>query len=243
MTGMLASVKNIEEALMVLAAKVDIIDLKQPEHGALGALDTDVVREIVDVIQNRCLVSATIGDLPMQSGVLSFAAQVMATTGVDYIKIGFFPEGDWLSIVDKLAALTPENKLIAVLFADAKPDLEIIKALKIAGFTGVMLDTLNKRSGSLTKVMAIENITQFVSLAQQEGLLCGLAGSLRVRDVAGLRDLEPDYLGFRGGLCAEYERTGQLNQAAIIKVLKAVKTPIKKKLSELDKTLKQPASP
>ena len=38
MTGMLASVNSVAESLLVLSAGVDIIDLKQPALGALGAL-------------------------------------------------------------------------------------------------------------------------------------------------------------------------------------------------------------
>lgn len=47
MTGMLASIKNLREAEFVLNANVDIIDLKQPEFGALGALPVELVAEIV----------------------------------------------------------------------------------------------------------------------------------------------------------------------------------------------------
>jgi dihydroneopterin aldolase len=39
MNKMLASVNSINEALIAQQAKVDIIDLKQPARGALGALD------------------------------------------------------------------------------------------------------------------------------------------------------------------------------------------------------------
>ena len=39
MTGMLASVATLKEAKIVLDQKVDIIDLKNPKLGALGALD------------------------------------------------------------------------------------------------------------------------------------------------------------------------------------------------------------
>ncbi|MEJ2115924.1 MAG: (5-formylfuran-3-yl)methyl phosphate synthase, partial [Gammaproteobacteria bacterium] len=37
MTGMLASVRNLEEAMMVYQGGADIIDLKEPNEGALGA--------------------------------------------------------------------------------------------------------------------------------------------------------------------------------------------------------------
>ncbi|OYV19732.1 MAG: hypothetical protein CG441_670, partial [Methylococcaceae bacterium NSM2-1] len=54
MTGMLASVNSLAEALLALSADVDIIDLKQPALGALGALDIDTVKQIVAGIDGRC---------------------------------------------------------------------------------------------------------------------------------------------------------------------------------------------
>lgn len=226
MTGMLASVNSIEEALEVLAAQVDIIDLKQPAHGALGALDTDVVQQIVEAIGQRCLVSATIGDLPMQPELVYFATQIMAQTGVDYIKIGFFPDGDWPTMINKLSALTPQHNLIAVLFADASPDLSLIKLFKRAGFKGVMLDTMTKNRGSLTKAMDVMELRQFIRLAKRNKLLCGLAGSLRLTDIPGLMILKPDYLGFRGALCVGNKRTAQLNGEAITLIKQAI-NPVK----------------
>ena len=123
MTGMLASVNCVAEALLVLEAGVDIIDLKQPALGALGALDIIVVQEIVTEVNQRCPVSATIGDLPMQPQVVFNAVKAMAETGVDYVKIGFFPGGDWQGTLDQLSLLSDQGyRLIAVLFADTQPD-------------------------------------------------------------------------------------------------------------------------
>ncbi|MDD5412008.1 MAG: (5-formylfuran-3-yl)methyl phosphate synthase [Methylobacter sp.] len=236
MTGMLASVNSVEEASLVLNANVDIIDLKQPALGALGALETGLVKKIVTEIDGRCPVSATVGDLPLQPEIVFNAVKAMADTGVDYIKIGFFPDGDRLGTVEKLSALThaepasgrfpahtPSNlALIAVLFADAQPDLSIIASLKNAGFKGVMLDTMNKNNGSLTQVMAKTDIAQFVSLAKAHQLICGLAGSLRLEDIPELMPYQPDYLGFRGALCMQYNRTAQLNKHSVALIKQAI---------------------
>ena len=223
MTGMLASVNSISEALLVLSAEVDIIDLKQPQLGALGALDLVDVKQIIAAIAGRRPVSATIGDLPMQPEVIFNAVQLMAETGVDYIKIGFFPSGDWTGTLKKLNTLAPQKQaLIAVLFADTQPDLTIIATLKASGFVGVMLDTMDKQQGSLTQVMTAEQIASFVSQAKQLQLLCGLAGSLRITDIPELIAYHPDYLGFRGALCQEHSRVGQLNQPAVQAIKKAV---------------------
>jgi uncharacterized protein (UPF0264 family) len=215
MTGMLASVKNLVEAEFVLNANVDIIDLKQPEFGALGALPVALVAEIVAKI-NGCLpVSATVGDLPMEANLIFNAVSEMAKTGVDFVKIGFFPEGDWLSIVQKLGDLTKNTRLIAVLFADTKPDFAIISELKNAGFAGVMLDTMHKKKGSLTQVMTNETIAEFVELAKTQTLICGLAGSLRLENIAELLPYDADYLGFRGALCNQHNRIGELDLHAL----------------------------
>lgn len=219
MTGMLASVNSLEEALLVLEAGVDIIDLKQPAQGALGALDCNSVAEIVNAINEKKPISATIGDLPMHPETVFNAAKRMAITGVDYIKIGFFPGGSWSGTISQLAELSQRgHNLIAVLFADQPLDLSIIRQLKHAKFSGVMLDTMNKQSGSLATILSLIEINNFTSLAHSNQLLCGLAGSLKTQDIPDLLTLEPDYLGFRGALCKQHLRTAKLDFQAISKI-------------------------
>lgn len=222
MTGMLASVKNLVEAELVLNANVDIIDLKQPEFGALGALPVELVAEIVAKINGNCPVSATVGDLPMDAEVIFNAVSNMAKTGVDFVKIGFFPDGDWLSIVQKLANLTENTRLIAVLFADTEPNFSIISELKKANFAGVILDTMHKKNGSLTQVMSLETIAEFVELAKTQTLICGLAGSLRLENIAELLPFDADYLGFRGALCNQHNRVGELDLSALEQIRNAI---------------------
>ena len=222
MTKMLASVKNLHEAELVLNAKVDIIDLKQPEFGALGALPLELVKEIAAKIDRRCLVSATVGDLPMDANIIFNAVSEMVTTGVDFVKIGFFPDCDWLTIVQKLGDLTTNTRLIAVLFADSKLDFSIILESKKANFAGVMLDTMHKENGSLTEVMSKETIGEFVGLVKTQALICGLAGSLRLENIAELLPFEADYLGFRGALCDQHNRVGELDLNALQQIQCAI---------------------
>jgi len=108
------------------------------------------------------------------------------------------------------------------LFADNQPDFAIIDSLKNAGFKGVMLDTMDKSRGSLTQVMTKTDIARFAGLAKDRALLCGLAGSLRLDDVAELMSYQPDYLGFRGALCVDHHRTAQLNASSIMQIKQAI---------------------
>ena len=91
MTQMLASVQNRQEAEIVFQNGADIIDLKDPASGALGAVETVKLLEVIDFIAGRRPVSAACGDLPMQPEVIRKKVEEFAATGVDYIKIGFFP--------------------------------------------------------------------------------------------------------------------------------------------------------
>ena len=219
MTGMLASVMNKEEALAVLKVGVDIIDLKQPSKGALGALEITEVAEIVRAIKGQTRISATIGDLPMEPERVFNAIKKMAKTQVDYIKIGIFPNGDRQATLHKLSELKSlKLSLIAVLFADALPNLDIIQVLKQVGFTGVMLDTLDKKQGSLVDIMPFQQIHAFVNEAQKQTLLSGLAGSLKKSDIQMLMTLKPDYLGFRGALCFQENRVSSLTYDAVVRV-------------------------
>jgi len=224
MSAMLASVNSLPEALLVKGFAVDIIDLKQPEQGALGALETERVAEIVKALAPETLISATIGDMAMDPQPVFDAVQAMAATGVDFVKIGLFPEGDTLATIQQLAAIAQQGTaLIAVLFADAKPNFEILEALAVAGFRGAMLDTMHKSQGSLTEVLPLTVLNDFVERCANLGLLSGLAGSLRESDITVLSPLNPDYLGFRGALCQQQCRTAKLDRQQIARIRYLVK--------------------
>ncbi|HMK14640.1 MAG TPA: (5-formylfuran-3-yl)methyl phosphate synthase [Burkholderiales bacterium] len=217
MTRLLASVKSLPEARLALACGADIIDLKDPEAGALGALPLDTVARVVRMVDRRCTVSATLGDLPMQPQILCETAAKTAATGVDFIKVGFFSAAK-----DCIAALAGKARLIAVLFADRSPDFNLLADFADAGFAGVMLDTASKTNGNLRSRMDSSALQEFVQRARALGLVTGLAGSLQLEDVPDLIKLAPDYLGFRGALCAGTERNRGLELSRVSALRNAI---------------------
>jgi uncharacterized protein (UPF0264 family) len=227
MTRMLASVNSLAEAQLVYRAGADIIDLKQPAAGALGALPLEEVARIRAWCAGKIPVSATVGDLPMQPDLVFDAVQAMAATKVDYVKIGFFPGGDWAGVAHRLTVLAePRHALIAVLFGDASPDPTFIPTLQQAGFRGVMLDTMDKGRGSLPEILTSAEIERFIEKARASHLLCGLAGSLRLKDISALLRYRPDYLGFRGALCVRHHRTAELDGEAVANIKQAIQNGI-----------------
>ena len=215
MTRVLASVRSASEALLALAGGADLIDAKDPSHGALGALEPQAIREIVAAVAGVRPVSATAGDLPLDPRLIVSAAERIADTGVDLVKIGFFAGAERTACLPPLELIAHRQPLVAVLFADQDPDLELIARLAGAGFAGVMLDTADKTRGSLTVQADLSLLADFVTQGRRHGLLTGLAGSLSLGDLDALLPLGADYLGFRRALCADGDRRGELEPARL----------------------------
>jgi uncharacterized protein (UPF0264 family) len=216
MSLFLASVTDVDEAHIALQAGVDLIDLKNPLQGALGALPTATIARIVGHVAGRRPVSATVGDLPMHADSLLHAVESVAATGVDIIKVGLFPAITQRGCVQALAQATARGiRLIAVYLAD-RPVPWDVEALAEAGFYGAMLDTASKQGGTLRDVLSLAQVADFVAQGRQSGLFVGLAGSLGVADIAPLSALQPHYLGFRGALCKAGSRTEAIEPERVL---------------------------
>jgi uncharacterized protein (UPF0264 family) len=214
MTRFLASVRDAAEAEAARAAGADIIDLKDPAKGALGTLAPDAIASCVSAIAGRAELSATVGDLPMVPGTVRSAVLATAAMGVDYVKLGLFPGGDARGCLSLLAEEARGLRLILVVFADAPPRFDAIRAAARIGASGVMLDTARKDGSSLLDHLPLERLADFIVAARAEGLLAGLAGSLKATHVPALLQLKPDLLGFRGALCRNGARGAALDKSA-----------------------------
>ena len=222
MTRMLASVTGVDEAEIALSGGADIVDLKDPKAGALGAVSTQTLSRTISLVAGRAPVSAVCGDLPMEPETIRAKAEEIAATGVDYVKIGFFPSANAAACAAALEPLAARTKLIAVLFADLAPDFELLTMFAKHRFHGAMVDTANKANGRLLDHLPPERIPAFVDRAKSLGLMVGLSGSLEAPDIPRLLPFAPDFLGFRGALCGQSGRTGSISAEAISQIRELV---------------------
>jgi len=228
LTQLLISVTTIKEAQIALENGADIIDLKEPSLGALGALPIETVQAVVAYVKNTKnaetkLTSATIGDLPMQPELLSAHVTQLATTGVDIIKIGFFQTNDYQPSLDALKSVAQAGtKLIAVFFAETTYPQGLIAAIKNAGFMGIMLDTAEKNGLTLLDYYSQEQRIAFAKTVLGYDLQLGLAGSLKLQHVALIKEMNPSYIGFRGGVCDADQRNLALDASKVKAVRKIV---------------------
>jgi len=214
----LASVRDAEEADLAIRAGADIIDLKDPAQGALGALPGEAIGACVRCVAGRTPVSATIGDLPLRGDGAASAVRATAALGVEYVKLGLFPGSDPSFRLDLGSRGSNGFRLILVLFADALPDFDPIPFAARIGASGLMFDTLGKGSGTLTDHLPCAELAEHVAAARASRLTVGFAGSLGPEALPHLLALEPDLLGFRGALCRNGDRLQPLDPVRLASV-------------------------
>ncbi len=225
-TGLLASVSSLAEARLVHARGVDVIDLKDPSRGALGAVDAAVARAVAAELGGEVLLSATAGDLPPAAAELQAVVAGLCAAGVHIVKVGAFDEDLPVAALRSLADATAGAvRLVLVFFAESyRPGVDFAE-LKAVGLAGVMLDTRDKDGASLVEKLPASALAEFVSRAKEAGLLAGLAGSLGPADVPSLLRLGPDYLGFRGALCRRRNRTAAVDGARVAALRRLIPRP------------------
>ena len=219
MTQLLISVTSIEEAKLALENGADIIDLKDPGVGALGALPLKKIQTIVAYIGGKKQTSATIGDWPMEASLIVDKIRLVASTEVDFIKIGFFETDDYSACLSAMQSLTLEGiKLVAVWFAEIEYPMDLIKQIKGAGFIGIMLDTAIKNGATFLDHYTEKQRIVFARKIKKEGLLMGVAGSLKLEQITLALQLNPTYIGFRGGVCSSNKRTLGIESKKIFEI-------------------------
>ncbi len=241
MIRLLVSVRNAAEALLAADAGADLIDLKDPSAGALGGLPLSDIQTIVTALRVRpspqthpLTISATIGDHPVDevAAICQRAAEVMAC-GVDLVKIGIDTasaggadgEAAGLALVGALAALPMAAQVVPVFVADRGIPMPLVQAaLHTNVFRILMIDTADKRGGSLLWRLPEDRIAAFVRQVRAAGAACGLAGALRAADAPQLLVLAPDIAGFRTAVCAG-DRSGPLDAGRVRSMKQRLSSP------------------
>ncbi|MFN3151735.1 (5-formylfuran-3-yl)methyl phosphate synthase [Bremerella sp.] len=210
---LLVSVRSVEEANLAGKMGVDLIDLKEPELGSLGAASPDIWQAVVGQWHKRTRVSIALGELPQVSSV----SKVPADT--DSVKIGLAGcrhDSSWRDHLQDVYDQLPEGvQRVAVHYADSdladSPSLDDVleMALQLDCRT-FLVDTFNKSGGSVFTHMSTTHLIDLQQRLQTEGLQFALAGSLRFKHLASVVKIQPDIVAVRGVVCHR-DRTGKID--------------------------------
>ena len=218
MTRLLVSVRSAAEAQAALAGGADLIDVKEPRHGSLGAATPEVWREVAAAIGSARPLSAALGELLELSAIDGGALQ-----GYAYAKLGLAGCArcpDWYERWQAaLAGLSAPLVPVAVAYADhdsaqAPWPEEVCAVGQRLGCRLLLVDTFDKRQGDVFDVLGAERLMELFREARRFDLRVVLAGSLRLARLLEAVSLSPDYVAVRGAVC-QHARDGDLSEELV----------------------------
>jgi uncharacterized protein (UPF0264 family) len=230
---LLVSPMNIEEARAALAGGADIIDVKNPKEGSLGANFPWAIRAVADLARGAAPVSATIGDLPFKPGTASLAALGAAVSGAEYVKAGLLGAKDRGQAVEMMEGIVravkdydPKKRVVASGYSDhlragCLSPLLLPDAAAAAGADVVMVDTAVKDGRPTFDFMSEADLEQFISRGHAAGLQVAIAGSIGFAHMDLLRLLQPDIVGVRGIVCGG-DRRSAVRAELVVQVKRAL---------------------
>lgn len=205
-TGLLVSVRSAAEAQLAIEAGVDLLDLKEPSAGALGAVNESVMPDVVRLAAGRVPVSAALGEL------LDFepTATHASMSGLSYVKLGLAGcrgIANWKSVWSAAIASLPAGiAAVAVAYADADradaPSVtDVLSNGAALGCKAFLLDTYDKEGGDLFVHIGQKDLASLLDDARSAGVLSVIGGSLSPETIPIAAALQPDFVAVRGAVC------------------------------------------
>jgi (5-formylfuran-3-yl)methyl phosphate synthase len=216
---LLVSVVSAEEARRALAGGADIVDVKDPREGALGAPSPRVLSEVVGVIGTAVPVSVALGDLPDLPHTAALAARGAELSGASYVKVGLRGVRELEGAVALMSAVAdavgPRTAVIAAAYADADaldpPALaphRLPELVGRAGIAGALVDTFVKDGRGLYGWLSEPELSDLAARTHEAGASFGLAGQLTRGQ---LRRVTADVVGVRSAVCRGGDRAAELD--------------------------------
>lgn len=199
-SNLLVSVRSADEARAALAGGADLIDVKEPSRGPLGAADVGVIRGVLAVVDGRVPVSAALGEW------LVWADQSVPD-GLTYAKWGLADLRELQAwAVRQIRTSRCARHPVLVAYADFRrarsPDPEwLAGAAARLRFPAFLLDTAGKDGSTLLDWIAPATLARIRFHLADAGVQVALAGSLDEAAIRTLAPLVPDWFAVRGAAC------------------------------------------
>ncbi|PHR93082.1 MAG: hypothetical protein COA78_33055 [Blastopirellula sp.] len=208
MSQLMVSVRSVEEMREALAGGADLIDIKEPNLGSLGAASSSVWEAIAQELNDHStLLSIALGELTELDAVQECCP---IPARVNYAKValaGCQTMDDWQAQLQNVFRKFPNNTgQVAVHYADhhkaASPAFDqILQFATEQNCKALLIDTFDKQTGSLFEIVTKTQVQQWVNSAKIAGLKCVLAGSLGKSNVQDALSMQADVIAVRGAVC------------------------------------------
>jgi uncharacterized protein (UPF0264 family) len=231
------SVRSAAEAREAIVGGCDILDVKEPRHGSLGAAPTAAICEVAHMGNGAGVpVSAALGECADWHQKTPLELDSLFDAELRFVKLGLAGMGDrenwsseWLDVTDQCSRKLPSGtRHVAVIYADwqaarAPHPQSILEALSEhlrtrrsdTAFAGVLIDTFEKSSGRLLDAMSLKMLRGIRKQTSQMGLFLALAGRLNEESLSPLVELAPDIVAIRSAACRGEDRNASVDRDAV----------------------------
>lgn len=218
--GLLVSVRDAAEAIEALAGGADVIDVKEPLAGPLGAATAATLVAVANVVAGRRPWTFAAGELSAGPGdgvgrVLRTVDDVLDGIGAGpasppaAVKAGLSGSaaGAWqASMATIVAALPAGTGFVGVAYADheaaaAPPPEAVIEAAADSGCVAVLVDTFDKDGPGLFGIADVARVVGWAERARSRGLPIALAGRLSLDDIVTAAAAGADVVAVRSVAC------------------------------------------
>ena len=225
MTKLLVSVRDVDEAAIAVEAGVDLVDVKEPNRGSLGAVDAAVLSAIVASVAGRVALERGPGR------TARIESRLALPEAVGFAKFGLAgcrTRPDWGERWRRaIAALPRSTASVAVVYADwraaaAPAPRTVVREAARLGCRAVLVDTFDKHGGTLFDHLSSDDLGRFVRRVHKLGLLAVVAGGLRAEAIRDVLAQGPDYVAVRGAACAG-DRRARLDAQRVAELVALVR--------------------
>lgn len=198
--NLLVSVRSAEEARAALAGGADLIDVKEPARGPLGAADFEVAEAVVATVMGRAAVSVAGGEWETGAGT-------RVPAGVSYVKWGLAGLKQRPRVAaNAIRRCPPPTRPVLVAYADfqrahSPATAELVELAIQLRFPALLIDTAVKDGSSLTDWIDLEPLTAMRLRLGAANVSLALAGSLDADAIRRLAAVRPDWFAVRGAAC------------------------------------------
>jgi uncharacterized protein (UPF0264 family) len=227
MTRLLVSVRGAEEAADAVSAGADLIDVKEPSAGSLGAATPKVVAAVMETVAGRRPTSIALGELNQGIAEWStFAERLPPDRLPQYVKFGLAGCSTRPGMArrwrEALATLPASVAPVAVLYADwsaaGSPTRNLVlRYAQRLHCRALLVDTFDKRGPGLLGLWSAAALARCVAAARSAGLLVVLGGQVTEKQFDRLLPLSPDFIAVRGAVCRG-DRSGRLDPQRVARL-------------------------
>ena len=228
MARLLVSVRSAAEAQAALAGGAAIIDVKEPDNGALGRADPAVWQAVRAVTPSHVPVSVALGELHEWADVAEPASLVPLScfAGIAYCKLGLArARSSWREDWARLrVAWQGGPSWVAVAYADwgqaesPCPEDVLAAALSIPECAGVLIDTYDKAN----RLTVAGPWSSVIEGAHQHGRFVALAGGLSCAAIEECAGIGADVFAVRGAACRDGDRRASVNAKQVAQLSRVV---------------------